>query len=111
MTMAAQSVSAMMPYRMSVTSGLSSAYAPPTHPPGIPLMSAAAVETPAALIKVRRVVRFMSSLREEHVGPHYIRLAVRSARCGLLQECSGEDVRVSRGDLKLRRERLGDLQV
>src|SRR5688572_13963687 len=77
----------------------------------MPEMSAAAVEVPAALMKVRRLVFFMSSLREEYVGRHDVRVAVRRSRRGLFEERAREDVGVARSDLELRGQGLRGLDV
>src|SRR3990170_1667127 len=100
MTIGAQSVRAMMPKRTFGVSGPSAAKTPPTQPRGNPDMSNAAVDVPAALMNVRRVVCvFISRLllvRQEHIGRHHEGAAVGLARRCLFEEGAGNEMRVTR---------------
>src|SRR5688572_1117907 len=113
-TIGAQSVSAIMPNRTVVVSGPSAAYTPPAQCRGSPAISAPTA--PAA--PFTNVRRFISPpgpaslpIGEQHVRDHHVRSAVVVPRRGVREKRSCEDVRVSAGDLDLRRQRALYLHV
>src|SRR5687767_1072418 len=112
MTIGAQSVRAMMPRRMFGVSGPSWAYTPPTQSCGRPAMRTPVVVAAVVLRNVRLDVLpvipslndffFMSATPLQGISGHDERMAVGRARRRLLQEGTGEDVGVARGQLQLR---------
>src|SRR4029453_18408334 len=116
MTIGAQSVRAMMPKRTSGVSGPSAAKAPPTQPRGTPNRSIAAVDVPAALMKLRLVVCvFISTslllVRQEHIGRHHEGASVGLARGRLLEEGAGDERRVPRREAQIGRQGMRDLHI
>src|SRR5262245_36337842 len=110
MTIGEQSVSAIIPKRMFGVSGESSAYAPPTHPPGRPFINVAAALAATVFFRnVRRdvlvIVNLSQAVLELHVQFEESKVNGVSAAVNRLRHQSAGRISEIAADAEMWRER------